>query len=35
MCQTPFISNSLETGTLLPNQKIDCKPLGINLIKKS
>lgn len=30
MCRTPFISTSLETGTLLPNQKIDCQPLGTN-----
>ncbi|XP_065206224.1 coiled-coil domain-containing protein 22 homolog [Planococcus citri] len=27
MCLTPFISTALETGALLPNQKIDCQPL--------
>lgn len=27
ICKTPFVSAFLETGTLLPNQKIDCKPL--------
>lgn len=29
ICKTPFVSAFLETGTLLPNQKIDCKPLGM------
>lgn len=28
ICKTPFISMFLETGTLLPEQKIDCKPVG-------
>ncbi|XKL65385.1 hypothetical protein PGB90_008805 [Kerria lacca] len=27
ICKTPFISMFLETGTLLPEQKIDCKPV--------
>lgn len=27
-CQSPFLSVDVETGTLLPNQRIDCKPIG-------